>query len=288
MAVRKLRFAVTADGISPAVKCPAGVQGEHKATELIFNLDTELYRELQSVYSENKKPIYRIDGYDGEGGVIRYASEELTNPSISFFLEERLTRAGGVVKVILVLSVFDDETTEMELYSFPAILQFKNLPSGKEMPGGNHESISTLAEIAKKASESAVRSSETAVDAMEKTVQAKAVLENGTVWVFDGGDVEGKYDLDGDGAPETDKAEVFFVIDNEMSDKSKNAVQNKVAKAYVDKLFKEVMLQLYPVGSVHFSENPDDPNIFFGGSWELRESDFAIGDYRYYVWCRLS
>lgn len=67
-----------------------------------------------------------------------------------------------------------------------------------------------------------------------KTEQAKASLENGTLWIFDGGNAEGAIDLDGDNTPETNVADVKIVIDNEMSDNSSNMVKNKAIKKYVD------------------------------------------------------
>ena len=67
-----------------------------------------------------------------------------------------------------------------------------------------------------------------------KTEQAKASLENGTLWIFDGGNAEGAIDLDGDNTPETNVADVKIVIDGEMSDNSSNMVKNKVIKKYVD------------------------------------------------------
>lgn len=67
-----------------------------------------------------------------------------------------------------------------------------------------------------------------------KTEQAKAALENGTLWIFDGGNAEGAIDLDGDNIPDTNVADVKLVIDSEMSDNSSNMVKNKVIKKYVD------------------------------------------------------
>ena len=67
-----------------------------------------------------------------------------------------------------------------------------------------------------------------------KTEQAKASLENGTLWIFDGGNAEGAIDLDGDNTPETNVADVKIVIDGEMSDNSSNMVKNKAIKKYVD------------------------------------------------------
>lgn len=234
MAVRKIEFTVSTDSIEPAVKQFAGVQGDHKATEVVFNIAPELYRNLTTQATNGARLIYRFDGYDGEGGFKSSDTFELTETTVSYLLEEWLTRFGGVVKVVLVISILKNDLTEMELFNFPALLQLKNRPEGVETDGENYESISTLAQVAKDSANVAVDAKNSAMEAQDKTERAKAALENGTVWVFDGGDAEGNVDLDGDGIADVNAADIKFVVDNEMSDNSENAVMNKVIKAYVD------------------------------------------------------
>jgi hypothetical protein len=69
-------------------------------------------------------------------------------------LEEWITRYGGKVQVYLVLTDITD-TTEMELYSFPAVLNLKDRPDGHSVDGGDYESISTLYEGAKASADKA-------------------------------------------------------------------------------------------------------------------------------------
>lgn len=283
MAVRKIEYTVSADGIEPAVKQFAGVQGDHKATELIFNIDTTLYESLTEQLSDGGKLIYRFDGYDGEGGLCRSDTTDLSK-TVTYSIEEWLTRFGGIVKVVLVISLLKDDLTEMELFSFPALLQLKNLPEGTETDGESYESMSVLAQVAKDSANTAVESAEVAVEARKKTELARAALENGTVWVFDGGDAEGNVDLDGDGVPDTNTADIKFVIDGEMSDSSENAVMNKIIKAYVDKLvsntvkslIKQAKLDAHPVGSYYWSSKPDSPANLFGGTWERVQGKFIL------------
>ena len=234
MAVRKIEFTVSSDGITPSVKQFAGVQGDHKATEVVFNIAPELYWNLKSQANNGAKLIYRFDGYDGEGGFKSSDTAELTEMQLSYELEKWLTRFGGIVRVVLVISALKDDLTEMELYSFPALLQLKNLPEGSEPGAEGYESMSTLAQVAKDSANTAVEAKNIAVEAQGKTELARAALENGTAWVFDGGDAAGNVDLDGDGTPDVNTADIKFVVDGEMSDASENAVMNKVVKAYVD------------------------------------------------------
>ena len=217
MAVRTVSYAVTANGITPATKQPGGVQGEHNATKLTFNIGSELWDSLQSHITGGGELIYRIDGYDGEGSVGRSDTHTLTQ-NIDYLLEEWLTRSGGTIKAILVISLLDDDVTEMELYSFPAILQLKAMPnSGEDADTDLRESLSVLAQVAKNASESAVTSADSVHTDRLLTEEARIALESGAEIIFDGGDDE-----------DTEEIEVDLVIDSALSLVSKNPVQNKV------------------------------------------------------------
>ena len=276
MAVRKIEYRVSANGIEPAAKQFGGVQGDHKATELIFNIENSLYQSLTAQVVDGAKLIYRLDGYDGEGGVCRSNTGELTDMQVTYPLEEWLTRFGGVVRVVLVISLLKDDLTEMELFSFPALLQLKNLPEGTESDGESHESMSVLAQVAKDSAKKAVSSAEVAVDAKKKTELARVALENGTVWVFDGGDAEGNIDLDEDGVADVNTADIKFVVDGEMSDSSENAVKNMVIKKYIDNLIKQVKLDAHPVGCYYWSSEATEPAELFGGEWEQVQGKFIL------------
>ena len=286
--IRVVNFTVDSDGISPATKQFGGVQGEHRATELIFTIQEALFSNLEAQVVNGAKLIYRFDGYDGEGGFCRSGTSDLTTTRVTYPLENWLTKFGGVVKVVLVISLLKNDTTEMELYSFPALLQLKSLPEGREVEGESYESMSVLAQVAKDSASTAVSSAETAVEAKEKTELARAALEGGTLWVFDGGDAEGNVDLNGDGEANVNTADIKFVVDGEMSDKSDNAVKNKVIKSYIDNLIDKLKLEVWtqakldahPVGSYYWSSDPTDPSKLFGGSWERIKDTFilAAGD----------
>ena len=220
MAVRKIEYTVSADGVMPAAIRPGGVQGEHRATEVVFNIDSRLFSELQSITENGEQLIYRIDGYNGEGGVKRSDTSAL-GESVSYLLEEWLTRYGGIIKLVLVVSLIKEGQTEMELYSFPVMIRLKNLPDGKTVDGVNYESMSTLAQVAKDSADTAVGAADEAVEAQVKTEEARRSLEEGTEWIFDGGDSSAE-------------VEVNFVVDNEVSIVSDNAVSNQAITKYVD------------------------------------------------------
>lgn len=217
MAVRTIKFTVAENGITPAVKQFGGVQGDHRSTEVIFELSPQLFSDIRTQAEElGGSAVYRIDGYDGEGGVARSETSPLMADEIPYYLEEWITRYGGTVRIVLVISLFKDDTTEMELYSFPALLSLKNLPDGKDTSGENYESMSTLSEVARV-------SAEQAVEAAGKTEAARFALENGSTFIFDGNGTFGAVDP-------------VFVVDGALSEQSENAVMNKVVSRKISEI----------------------------------------------------
>ena len=224
MAVRTIEFEVSANGITPATLQAAGVQGDHKSTKVIFNVETELYQSItQQATEQSGTAIYRIDGYDAEGGVSRSVAQNLTQNNIEYYLEEWLTRYGGNVKIVLVISILKNNTTEMELFSFPALLKLKNLPDGKDTSGENYESMSTLSQTAKDAADTAVQAAADAEEAKEQTELARAALEGDSIFIFDGNGTFGEIDP-------------LFVVDDTLSASSNNAIANSAVTQKFEEL----------------------------------------------------
>ena len=172
MAIKIIDYTVDISGMTPLTEKDGGSQGDHRVTALKFTLSKELNDAINAQKGDGKA-VYRFDIYDGEGGKWSADTTELTGEVVSFELEERHTRYGGKITVYLVLSVLsNDQETEVELYSFPAVLRLKNLPSGVEKTGENYESISSLAEAAKTNSEKAIQSAEVAKINSEIAVQS--------------------------------------------------------------------------------------------------------------------
>lgn len=227
MAVRKYYFIAGAETLSPSMITRGGVQGEHNATEIIFKMDSSLISALNELTAEGKTFHYRFDGYDGAGGKIStqpisfVPGETGTETEFSYSLEHQLTKYGGTVQILFVITLVDGENTEVELYSYSVKMALKALPTGKDTEKEEYESISTLAVITKENAEKAAEASASAIEAQGKTEDARAALEGYSEWVFDGGNASGSVGIE-------------LVVDKEMSDTSSNTVQNRVIKAYID------------------------------------------------------
>jgi len=281
MAINKILYTVSALGLEPNTKQYCGMQGDHNVYELDFKIDSVLWNALQEKTVNGGTLYYRFDLYNGEGAMDStqpqaLVVEETTDRTISFKVEEWLTRFGGVGKVVLVITLSEDSITHLELYSFPALLQFKNRPTGNEPDAKEYQSITTLVETAKIASENAMKAAEKAEDSANQVTETNAILKNGFRMVLDGQRAD---------------AEMEFseILDAEMSDSSENAVMNKVIKDYVDNKFlaainnliteetKKAIIEIaHPVGSIYWSSNETDPTNLFGGEWEQITDKFII------------
>ncbi|MBQ8267123.1 MAG: hypothetical protein IJZ21_01900, partial [Clostridia bacterium] len=151
MAIKTIEYKVTLGGITPATEQFSGTQGDHRVTKIEFEIEDQLGDAINDYAAEmGGKAMYRFDIYDGEGGVWSSEAEELNEYTVSIELEERHTRHGGKVTVYLVLTALSsDNETEIELYSFPAVLRLKNRPEGEYQDSENYESMTTLAESAR-------------------------------------------------------------------------------------------------------------------------------------------
>lgn len=257
MTVRTLKYTVEINGISPAVEQFAGSQGDIKATRLEFILSDELLNSLP----EQDKLLFRFDGYDGEGNVFRGDSFTAVEPAVlSYTLPEAVTRYGGRICVYLVISVVTESGTEMELYSFPALMRLNSLPSGGET-AGERESFTGLAESAK-------QSKETALGAAERAESAAERLDGDNLYYFDGGDAAGgAAELYEETTEEAAQGSPLPITSGGVYEIEKRLSQS------ITNMRTEIFAQLYPIGSVLTFHDSDDHSAHLGFIWER----FAVG-----------
>lgn len=274
MAVRKFEFTVKEDGITPATEQRAGIQSEHGATQLVFNIDDRLYSKLLTEKGENSL-VYRFDCYDSVGGTVRSDTKTLESSAVNLDIGENLTRHGGKAAVYLIVSAYNsDDKTELELLSYPAKLRFENIPPAGSDNGEERESLSILAEAAKNAAERAADSKSAAETAQSKTEHAQRALESGSEFFFDGGDSSGY-------------AKAGLIVDSELSETSENPVENKAVTLKIKELrnlissavsaaINEKNQKDYPLGKVLIFADDTDPAALYGGTWERTAKGKAI------------
>ena len=186
MAIKTIEYTVDLAGITPATEQFGGTQGDHKVTMIEFVTDDLLNGAITDYADQiNGKAMYRFDVYDGVGGIWSSEPRELEYHTLSMELEERHTRHGGKVTIYLVFTVLSSDCeTEIELYSFPAVLRLKNRPEGTYQGDEKYESVTSLAEVAKS---NALAAEKTNKELQAFAAQIEEKLKNGD---FDGVGIE--------------------------------------------------------------------------------------------------
>lgn len=152
--MREIIYSVSENGITPTECVCAGIQGEHNATKIIFNLSDTLL---------NKKYLLNIT--DGSGRF--YSTDFLTvlNNALTFNIPASLSSVGGVCVLHLCIK---DEDTNSVMYSFPAILSFE--PSNEKSYNKNLylKDIADALSICKSSSDTCGEKASAAADCLNK------------------------------------------------------------------------------------------------------------------------
>lgn len=154
--MRTINYTVTKTGITPEDTQEGGVQGEHKATALVFAIEAALWNEITANVPDGHTICYRVDVSDGSGGF--YASELLTPDStsktVTFPIPREITQAGGVAQFFLVVSDVDSSNHESRtLYSFPARVRFAASAGGTNAADSYYGEVSGALTALRKALE---------------------------------------------------------------------------------------------------------------------------------------
>lgn len=176
-AIREILFHVTPDGIEPSGPQPAGIQGEHNATEVKFQLDEALVKDGY---------FYRFEFVDGTGGM--YTTDFVTpeGNAVAVKIPAAWTASGGCGTLRLcVAELSEDYQEEMVVLSFAGRLLFSGRDSTSPLysyyePGlsGLIESTHAAAENANTAADEAREAAQGADEAAEAAQQAKAAADS--------------------------------------------------------------------------------------------------------------
>lgn len=123
-----IEYTVGLNYITPAARQKVGVAGNHNVPKLEFSVDPELRSQIQN-FAGAENVFFRFDIYNAAGEVFRTESQNVVESEYSDYqfyykLQERDTRYGGTVKVVLVLTADDGSGNVEEVFCPPALLQF--------------------------------------------------------------------------------------------------------------------------------------------------------------------
>ena len=220
--MREILFKITKDKehIKPRTRQWAGMQYEDNATEVKFDL-SELSLE---------RALYRIDFNSAGAGYQPSENLIVEGNTIRRAIPSYVTQYGGEVQVTAVITIFDEngEATGTCL-SYPVLIYFTDVEKDAEGSKNAEKNISEseasaldAAERAEKAAQYASESEEAAEEAKEKTEMARRALEEGSEFVFSGGDAFRESEID-------------LVVDGELSEFSNNPISNKAVTKHLNK-----------------------------------------------------
>ncbi|MBR3289619.1 MAG: hypothetical protein IKI63_02445 [Clostridia bacterium] len=107
--------------VSPSAPQYGGVQGDHRAVQVSFDVPEDL---------QGERFRYRIDGLDGAGGYVTSGLLPLDGSgTVGFLLPAAFTQAGGQLLVRLVVSELDEHQEIGTVHSFDGRLYFADAPA---------------------------------------------------------------------------------------------------------------------------------------------------------------
>lgn len=131
--IQSYSYTISKTGIEPAGVLPAGSQGDHNVTELVFTLEETLKTELASWESEGYTLCYRVDAIDGAGRYLPSVLLTEENGAIHYPLCAELLASGGLARVHLVAARIKGASEERVFYAKPALLEIERVESsGRE------------------------------------------------------------------------------------------------------------------------------------------------------------
>lgn len=157
-AIRTIEYTASPSGVNPIAPQDAGVRGEHKATNVVFNLDASLIK------PEYKYRFEYVDGFSG------FDTTEFVQPvgsTVSILLPVEWTAGGGCGTLRLCIVALDSQSNEEQtVYTFPASLLFAERETGGEC--NYKKGLSALIDSAGKATDAANEAAENANAAADR------------------------------------------------------------------------------------------------------------------------
>lgn len=131
MAVRKYDFYISESDINPKSIINGGMQYEHNATQLEFQISNDLY-DLLCEQETGVVTHFRIDAVDGEGGYHPSATVEPETVDdmhkITYSIPIGIAKTGGLCKFSIVASrIGQDNIEKMIFCSAPALIRFESV-----------------------------------------------------------------------------------------------------------------------------------------------------------------
>lgn len=249
---KTLKYTLTLGGAFPEETLCGGVQGENRATAIVFEADSELTAKISLYKKQGKNIEANIVAVTASGECVGEATqtgEQLFSP---FYLTDKVTATGLDVIIIfkLVISAEQKELCKAQVkLSFipsPVFSEFETEKQSEveKLEAKAEELTAELEETAQKAEKTiekklnAVNSAASLTSEHLKSVkeiakealETRLALESGMEFVFTGGNA-------------FEEIAEGFIIDDELSETSNNSIANSVVASAIKKLSADYIVE---------------------------------------------
>ena len=239
---RTISYTVKDNCTVPSSPQWGGMQYENNATAVEYSLDADFLNDIEAKFGTDIKLCYRIDFDSPVSGYHPSESLEMSDGKITRFIPEAVTAGGEPFQTCLVITVLDAEACEKaiimgtptRIYLSQVIRdEFTEQRAATNVSAAEQKVTELLDDTryfsaeSEKFAKAAAAAAETAVTAEKKTEEAKVALEEGSEFIFLGGDAKSSINIE-------------IAVDDSLSATSENAVQNKV----IDEILKGFEIEI--------------------------------------------
>ncbi len=232
---RTISYTVKDNCIVPSSPQWGGMQYENNATAVEYSLDADFLANIEEKFGSDIKLCYRIDFDSPVSGYHPSENLEIIDGKITRFIPETVTVGGEPFQTCLVITVIgaagEEKATILgtptRIYLSQVIRdEFTEQRSAANVSAAEQKVTELLEDTryfsaeSEKSAEAAAAAAETAVAAEKKTEAAKVALEDGTEFIFLGGNAQSGINIE-------------IAVDDSLSEISENPVQNKVVTAEI-------------------------------------------------------
>ncbi len=151
MIIRNIDYVVTESNISPVTVQDGGVQGDNCSVAVNFDI---------SALEIAENDVIRIDISTGDGNFFSSEHLSVTDSKVKYILPIEVSKSGGIARLHLIVTTFENGVEKAVKYSYPAKIRFSKSSFGSTGYNEYQEGLSGLAKKCEEYADKAVKSAE--------------------------------------------------------------------------------------------------------------------------------
>lgn len=249
---KTLKYTLTLDGAFPEETLSGGIQGENKATAIVFEADSALQSKISHYKSQGKSIEAEIKAVTEAGECVGQTTQTGENLFSPFYLTDRVTSSGLDVIIVFKIHLAGEQKEickaqiRLSFVPSPVFCEFESeekseaeqlVEKAEEITAEMEERAEDIKKIIEQklndvqtAARLTAQQLKTVKEIAEEANQTRLELESGTEFVFLGGDAQGN-------------GGAAFIIDEQLSKVSGNPIANKVVAKAIEELSTDYIVE---------------------------------------------